>query len=125
MTDIVERMGEQGAESEAAEVKQALGIGSSLEDRISKLKNAQFQYCSAGTARAMVNEIERLRAERDAGWSIGNRAKKKIGYRFNGEVRSVFTTRTGETRLVVELIGDNGGGLLHIFNPNQMEKSHD
>jgi hypothetical protein len=42
--------------------------------------------------------------------------RKLIGYKFDGVVVSSFTTTAGKIRLVVE----NGDGLLHIFNEDQM-----
>jgi hypothetical protein len=59
----------------------------------------------------------------DAKWvpAVGDPIRKPKGYSFNGEVRSVFTTRSGETRIVAELIGDNGGGMCHIFSLSQLE----
>jgi len=53
-------------------------------------------------------------------FAVGDLIRKPKGYSFNGEVRSVFTTRAGETRIVAELIGENGGGMLHIFSPTQL-----
>ena len=46
---------------EVTKIKKTLGIGSSLDERIEKLKTTSYQYCSAGTARLLVEEIERLR----------------------------------------------------------------
>lgn len=56
-------------------------------------------------------------------FEIGDRISKPKGYSFDGEVRAVFTNRAGETRIVAELIGDNGGGMLHIFSPAQLCKT--
>jgi hypothetical protein len=56
-----------------------------------------------------------------AGLSIGDKMRKLKGYTFNGEVRSVFKNKAGEVRLVCELEGENGGGMLHIFSPSQVE----
>lgn len=43
--------------------------------------------------------------------------RKIKGYKYTGRVVSVFLTLAGLTRLVV----DNGDGMLHIFNEDQME----
>lgn len=51
----------------------------------------------------------------------GTKMRKPKGYSFDGEVRSSFTTKAGELRYVCELEGDNGGGMLHIFAPSQIE----
>lgn len=60
---------------------------------------------------------------------VGDTCKKVKGYVFNGVVRSVFTTLSGEERLVVELLNlnddGNGNGLLHIFSPEQLEKTYE
>lgn len=53
---------------------------------------------------------------------IGAKMRKVKGYTFNGEVRARFTNRKGETRYVCELEGRNGGGMLHIFAPHQIER---
>ena len=51
-------------------------------------------------------------------FKIGDRVTKIKGYRFTGEVISVFHKRNGSTRIVVE----NQDELLHIFNEDQMER---
>jgi len=43
---------------------------------------------------------------------------KPEGYPFPGTVVAVFTTKAGDERYVVE---HECGGLLHIFNPIQLE----
>lgn len=53
---------------------------------------------------------------------IGDKVRKCKGYTFNGEVRARFTNRKGETLYVCELEGHNGGGMLHIFAPAQIER---
>lgn len=53
---------------------------------------------------------------------IGDRVKKIKGYKFVGTVVAVFVTTEGQHRLVVQQDeAENGGGLLHIFNPDQLE----
>ena len=56
---------------------------------------------------------------------IGDRVKKKSGYTFEGELRSLFTNRRGEERAVVELVNEGGNGdqMLHIFATSQIEKT--
>lgn len=51
-------------------------------------------------------------------FSIGDQVNKIKGYPFPGEVRSVFTNKKGETRLVVE--STVLPGMLHIFNEEQL-----
>lgn len=49
----------------------------------------------------------------------GDRAEKIGGsYQARGEIRAVFTTRSGLRRAVFEF--DSPPGLLHIFNPDQL-----
>lgn len=54
---------------------------------------------------------------------ITDKVFKPRGYRFEGEVRSVFTNRKGELRVAVELVneGKNGDGMIHIFSEEQLE----
>jgi hypothetical protein len=52
---------ELSAEQEAAHAKKTLGIGLPLEERIAKLRTNGFQYCSAGTARVLVETLEKYR----------------------------------------------------------------
>jgi len=51
---------------------------------------------------------------------VGTAVVKSTGYPFPGEVRSVFTNRAGEVRYVVEATGRDYGGMLHIFNGEQL-----
>jgi hypothetical protein len=50
-------------------------------------------------------------------FTVGQKVVKPRGYRFDAEVVSVFQTTGGKTRIVAE----NGEGLLHIFNEEQLE----
>jgi hypothetical protein len=52
---------------------------------------------------------------------IGTPVVKVTGYPFPGEVRAVFLTTKGELRYVIEASGEAYAGLLHIFNPEQIE----
>jgi len=57
-------------------------------------------------------------------FEVGMMVRKSKGYEFVGEVRSIFLTRGGEERLVIELVNKccgNGDKMLHIFNPEQVE----
>jgi hypothetical protein len=51
-------------------------------------------------------------------FKVGDAVYKPKGYKFPGEVRSVFTTKEGNVRYVVEM---KDYGLLHIFNEGQLE----
>lgn len=71
----------------------------------------------------------RLRNPKPSDWTINNlpdchavggRVVKVDGYPFPGEVRSVFVTRAGAVRYVVEATGADYAGMLHIFSPRQL-----
>jgi hypothetical protein len=51
-------------------------------------------------------------------FKIGDKAYKVTGYKFPCTIVSVFTTVTGNVRVVAEM---DEYGLLHIFNENQLE----
>lgn len=55
----------------------------------------------------------------------GDLVVKTKGYKFSGIVQSVFKNSVGDIRLVVEHLDsqtENTGGMLHIFNENQLER---
>jgi len=54
-------------------------------------------------------------------FKVGDLISRSKGYSFNGEIRSVFTTRKGDVKVVAELFTDSGLETLHIFNAEQME----
>ena len=54
-------------------------------------------------------------------FKVGDKICKPKGYAFDGEVRSIFTTKSGEVRVVGELTTSNGLGMLHIFSESQLE----
>lgn len=75
-------------------------------------------------------ELERAQTQKmNTKLRVGDTCKKLKGYVFNGVVRAVFTTLKGEERLVVELLNlnddGNGNGMLHIFSPEQLEKTYE
>ena len=58
-----------------------------------------------------------------AGFKLNDKVSKIKGHRFNGTVIGGGVTSKGEIRLMTELdAGENAEGLLHIHNPDQMEK---
>lgn len=55
--------------------------------------------------------------ERGVMFSIGQRVEKYTGdYHLEGEIRSMFTTRAGKVRFVVE----HDPGFLHIYGPGNI-----
>lgn len=54
-------------------------------------------------------------------FTVGQHIHKPKGYRFDGIVVAVFTTLSGEPRVVAEIAQGNGAGMLHIFNEQQLE----
>lgn len=57
-------------------------------------------------------------AEQAQVFRVGQRVEKPKGYPYPGHVVSVFATRSGDVRLVVE--SEHAPGMLHIFAPSQM-----
>ena len=51
-------------------------------------------------------------------FKIGDKAYKPKGYKFPCTIVSVFTTTTGEVRIVAEM---DEYKMLHIFNESQLE----
>lgn len=58
---------------------------------------------------------------KESKFKVGDYAYKPKGYSFPCQIRSVFTNISGETRVVAEMVGKSGAGMLHIFNENQLE----
>ena len=54
-------------------------------------------------------------------FKIGDRVRKRAGYEYPGIIVSVFTTRAGAVRYVVEADHPEFAGMLHIFNGDQLE----
>lgn len=55
---------------------------------------------------------------------VGDQVQKVRGYKFPGEIRSVFGTKSGQPRFVVECTVPGLEGMLHIFNAEQLEVTH-
>jgi hypothetical protein len=53
---------------------------------------------------------------------VGDKVEKKKGYRWPGEVRAVFTSKAGVTRVVVECTARAVAGALHIYAPEQLQR---
>jgi hypothetical protein len=52
---------------------------------------------------------------------VGDLVRKRAGYEYPGIIVSVFTTRAGAVRYVVEADHPGFAGMLHIFNGDQLE----
>ena len=55
---------------------------------------------------------------------VGDKVRKIKGYQFKGIVVAVFQNSKGQVRVVVEHEGsqtESSGGMLHIFNTNQLQ----
>lgn len=52
---------------------------------------------------------------------LGDRVKKRKGYGYPGVIVADFCNYKGERRLVVEARHPDIIGMLHIFNPEQLE----
>ena len=55
-----------------------------------------------------------------AALEVGQKVKKRSGYEYPGVIVSVFTTRAGAVRYVVEADDPSFAGMLHIFNGEQL-----
>jgi hypothetical protein len=55
-------------------------------------------------------------------YEVGDKVEKVKGYQWPGEVRSVFTSLAGQTRIVVECTVPEVAGALHIYSPEQLRK---
>ena len=52
---------------------------------------------------------------------VGDLVRKRAGYEYPGIIVSLFTTRAGAVRYVVEADHPGFVGMLHIFNGDQLE----
>jgi hypothetical protein len=53
-------------------------------------------------------------------FNLGDRVQKRTGYQYPGIVVSVFTTRAGSVRYVVEADHPRFEGMLHIYSEDQL-----
>lgn len=56
---------------------------------------------------------------------VGDTVQKIKGYSWPGVVVAVFENLKGQTRIVVECTVPEVAGALHIYNPEQLERTHD
>ena len=54
-------------------------------------------------------------------WQVGDKVRKKIGYKWPGIIVAVFLTLDGKERVVVECTVAEVAGALHIYSPDQLE----
>ncbi len=54
-------------------------------------------------------------------FQVLDRVTKKTGYRYPGQIVSVFKNLRGETRYVVECTVPEVAGMLHIFSGEQLQ----
>lgn len=54
-------------------------------------------------------------------FQIGDRVRKTKGFRFPGVIRAVFLTSADKWRVVVEAEHADFAGMLHIYDPAQLE----
>lgn len=54
-------------------------------------------------------------------FKVGDLVRKRAGYEYPGIIVSVFRTRAGAVRYVVEADHPGFTGMLHIFNEDQLE----
>lgn len=68
--------------------------------------------------------LDALRKVAQAGgcaFQVGDQVRKHSGHGFVGQVRCVYTTISGEIKVVVENTSKDAQGLQFIFRPNQLE----
>ncbi len=72
-----------------------------------------------GTARDIVRAVMESEAEP---LKVGDHVRKANGFRFPGVIVAVFETTAGARRVVVEAQHEDFAGMLHIYNPSQLER---
>ena len=113
-------------------IEPEIGIALRINDKLARLRNL--------THKINCGEIYLIDAENDCymdilGYSvllsylyestlkIGDLVEKIKGYKFEGQIRSIFKNSKGDTRVVVEFHDDcDPTGMLHIFNLEQIRK---
>ena len=64
---------------------------------------------------------QHLRGIMSESFKVGDLVRKRAGYEYPGIIVSVFMTRAGAVRYVVEADHPGFAGMLHIFNGEQLE----
>jgi hypothetical protein len=67
---------------------------------------------------SIANHFFIIFVEKNTMFKVGDKIKKPSGYSFDGIIVAIFHTTKGEVRIVAEL---EGNGMLHIFNPTQLQ----
>lgn len=98
-------------------------VRSELEEEI-KFKKEYLKDSSErfGIIQTLKWQLEGMRKIifKETAFKVGQPVIKSKGYAFNGEVVSVFVTRAGQIRYVVELISVDTGPVLHIYSEEQL-----
>lgn len=126
--DLVERLYEAAAHARA----EAVGVlnTEALEAAIDAVREKNMFTLDGAIAQGIREHLQRTSALAHpavpegmvpAGCAdVGLAVRKVKGYPFPGEIRSVFKTRAGVVRYVVEATGEAYAGMLHIFSPDQI-----
>ena len=93
-----------------------------LEESNDYTARPHYQPKSLSLPSGLYDAVEALSAK-PSKFKEGDNVRKSKGYKFPGNVRSVYTTLEGETRYVVQLVCEGVGGLQHIFNEDQLERA--
>jgi hypothetical protein len=101
-----------------------MDVKEKLENNISRLgTRAASDYAFTITCDEAIEIMKLL--DRDVSFEdddeIGKSVQKKTGYKFPGKIVSVFKTLSGKKRYVVECTVPEVSGILHIYNPEQLE----
>jgi len=94
--------------------------GRYLPMRRSEGGNFKFPLYPASAISRLVKERDETLNVPNGCLNVGHQVRKTSGYPFPGEVRSVFKTRAGLVRYVIEATGEDYAGMLHIFSPGQL-----
>jgi|SRR6185437_2346191 hypothetical protein len=79
--------------------------------------------CYYGSSPELIQQwsLATLRGIMSQYFKVGDLVRKRAGYEYPGIIVSVFTTRAGAVRYVVEADHPGFAGMLHIFNGEQLE----
>ncbi len=107
----------------AAENTSLVGWRKEAQDEIVKLERRMASLTAANERLQIECAALRIAITHPHGEiGVGTEVEKVNGYRWPGEVRSVFTTKSGAVRFVVECTVPEVAGALHIFNGEQLAR---